>query len=1539
MEVWLNISIRHFLQIPKQTTMKKTTFFRAKSVALTIGFVSLLQTIVAQEPVIRCYTDEQHAIRMAEHPELESKADFEQWIQEAMDANAGSKIIGGVYQIPVVVHVIHNGEAVGSGTNVSTAAIQSQIDVLNEDFRKILGSNGHNTDPVGADTQIEFCLAQRRPDGSAFPAGSTGINRINRTTAGFTAPPYSTGYIDGTIKAYTYNNNVPTATRGWDPAKYMNIWLCNISGGILGYAQFPETPIGGMGCGNQADGTDGVVFLYNSIGKSAVTGFAGPYNEGRTATHEVGHWLGLRHIWGDGGCTVDDFCNDTPEAGSANYGCPTGTNSCTGSPGNDMINNYMDYTDDLCMDIFTNDQKARMRTVLESSPLRVSLINSDACILPNANDASIIDVINPKGDNCGGSLIPTVTIKNRGSSNLTSATINYKIDNGSVTTFSYSGTLTPGSTANVALPAFTAALGNHLFQSYPTLPNGVADPSPLYDTTGINFVVSNGIMAPFSENFDGSVFPPDVRWVVENANNDCYKWVSQSCTSITGIFNNNAAQMPSFGNTTGGTENLVTPIFILPCNATVANIQFDVAYRRRNATPANYERLYIEISQDCGNTWTTTPIYDKTGTALQVLTTTTTAYYQPVGTSDWRTETVDLLSFVTGTSKNVKFRFRAVAANGNNIYVDNFRFNATTPGEIRLTQAGNDVLDGGFHAISGTTTTCATTNTTFIITNTGTTNLTLTGPISITGSAFTVGTTFGSTTLAAGATTTFVIAFTPTSAGSFSETISFGTNDCDEGTYNFLINGTATGSPCGAVASFTATPNPVCVGQAVTFTSTSTGATSYNWNFGTGATPPTASTQGPHTVTYSSAGTKATSLTINGSVTANNNVVVNSNPTTPTISAGGSTTFCTGGSVVLTSTSATSYLWSTGATTQSITVSNSGSYTVTVTNASSCSATSAPTTVTVNPIPATPSASNGGPYTVGQNIQLSTPTVAGATYAWTGCNGFASLIQNPTISSPTTVNYCTYCVTVTVSGCTSAPGCTTVIGNPPTPTISAGGPTTFCSGGSVVLTSSSTTGNTWSTGATTQSITVTSSGTYTVTVSNGSGSATSSPTTVTVNTTPPTPTVSSGSSTTFCSGGSVVLTSSSASGNTWSTGATTQSITVTSAGSYSVTVGSAGCSASSTPTTVTVNTTPSTPTIATSGSTTFCSGGSVVLTSSSSTGNTWSTGETTQSITVNSSGSYTVSVASGGCNSANSSATNVTVNSNTTPTFTALGPYCQGAVAGTLPTTSNNAINGTWSPSTINTATVGSATYTFTPSAGVCATTTTMTVVINSPTVPNFVAPGPFCQGATGTTLANTSPNGITGTWSPSSSINTSIVGSSTYTYTPTSGVCATTQTISVVINSPTTPTFISFPPYCVDDTPANLQTTSNNGISGTWSPATISTATAGSATYTFTPNVGLCATTTTITVVVDACAGIVESSVNTVLVYPNPSSGIITIDEGTLNIESIEVFNALGQLVLKKQNSFTKMEVNLTHVANGVYTLSVLSKNGVIHIPIVIEK
>ncbi len=383
---------------------------------------------------------------------------------------------------------------------------------------------------------------------------------------------------------------------------------------------------------------------------------------------------------------------------------------------------------------------------------------------------------------------------------------------------------------------------------------------------------------------------------------------------------------------------------------------------------------------------------------------------------------------------------------------------------------------------------------------------------------------------------------------------------------------------------------------------------------------------------------------------------------------------------------------------------------------------------------------SNSPICAGSTLNLNATATGGTvTYSWAGPNGFNSTAQNPSIVLATVAATGTYTVTAS-NGCgTNATAQVPVTVNAlPTPTISAGGPTTFCAGGSVVLTSSSATGNVWSPGgATTQSITVSSSGTYSVTVTSNGCSGTSTGTAVTVNPNPATPTITAGGPTTFCAGGSVVLTSSSATGNVWSPGgATTQSITVSSSGTYSVTVTSNGCSATSAGTTVTVNPVPATPTISAGGPTTFCAGGSVVLTSSSGSGNVWSPGgATTQSITVSSSGTYSVTVTSNGC-SATSAGTTVTVNPlPATPTISAGGPttFCAG---GSVVLTSSSATGNVWSPGGATTQSItvsSSGTYSVTVTSNGCsATSAGTTVTVNPvPATPTISAGGPttFCAG------------------------------------------------------------------------------------------------------------------------------------------------------------------------------------------------------------------
>ena len=1498
---------------------------------------------LSAQQVIRCYTDENHQQLMQQFPELETKDQFEQWMQQQLIQNQASAIIGGVYVIPVVVHVIHNGEAVGTGSNVSFAAIQSQIDVLNEDFRKILGSNGWNTHPDGADTQIEFCLAQRRPDGSAFPAGEPGVNRINRNTVGFTAPPYAQTYINSTIKPYTYNNNVPTATRGWDPAKYMNIWLADLSNGLLGYAQFPQSPLGGMGCGNQTAGTDGVVFLYSSIGKSSVTGFTGAYNEGRTATHEIGHWLGLRHIWGDGGCTVDDFCNDTPEAGAANYGCPVGTNSCTAAPdaGVDMIENYMDYTDDLCMNIFTNDQKMRMRTVLENSPLRVSLINSDACTPPLTIDASVVDVLNPKGDNCVGSITPSVTLKNRGSNALTSATISYTIDNGTPTTFSWTGNLASGATTNVTLPAFTTTSGQHFIKAYSTLPNGSADQAAAYDTSGIGFMVSPGISAPFTETFDGGTFPPDVRWLVENPTNDCYEWVGTSATSIAGVFNNNAAQFPGFGNATGQTENLITPIFTLPCNATAASLQFDVAYRRRNTTVANYERLYVEISENCGQTWNATPIYDKTGTALQVLTTTLTTYYTPVGTTDWRTETINLLPFVTATSKNVKFRIRAVAANGNNIYIDNLKFNATTPGEIAVSQATTNIFDEGYFNY-GSVTAGTTSTATFTITNTGTSNLTLTNPITVSGTGFSLGTGFGTTTIPAGGSTTFTVIFSPTASSTYTGNISFGTNDCDEATFNYQLVGVGITNP--PIAAFTSSSTVICAGQTVTFTNNSINAASYSWNFGVGATPSTSTATNP-TVTFNNLGTYTVTLTATNAfgndIETQTNVinVLDGNGISLPITEGFTTA------------------------------------TFPPTNWSLINANNSPTTwVRSATVGNAPTAGNSMVfdnfnYNDGDDDQVRLPgvnlngfssaqlqfDVAYAPYNATSFDGLEVLVSsncgatwtsvymksNTTLATaaattasfvPTATQWRTETVNLTpFTGNSkvivsfknlSGYGNNLYVDNinltgvqlsvPPTASFTASS-TTICVGQSVSFTNTSTGnptsyawtfqgGNPATSTATNPTVTYATAGTYTVTLvaTNASGSNTATQTIV-VN---PAPTVTA-SNPTICAGSSATIQASGTpAGGTysWSTGATGPSITVTPTATttYTVTYTVNGCSTTQ-PVLVTVTPLPT----VTATSATICVGGTATL---SATANppggvyTWSTGGTTSSINVSPTATtnYTVTYTVNGCTSAPTTS-QVVVNPAPIVAVTGNQSICAGSstTLTAVGTPSGGVYSWSNGATTASTTVTPTTTTTYTVNynvAGCPSASNTITVTVNP--APTVTASNPtICSGSSATIQASGTPAGGTYSWSTGAtgpSITVTPTATTTYTVTYTVNGCSTTQPIIVTVTPLPTVTATSAT-ICVGGT-ATLSATANPpGGVYTWSTggatSSINVSPTATTNYTVTYNVNGCTSApTTSQVVVTSAPSVVITgnpsiclgSSTTLTATGNPTGGVYTWSNGS---------------------------------------------------------
>ncbi len=303
---------------------------------------------------------------------------FEARIREMSAAEEKSVLADGdsLYYIPVVVHVLHNGEAEGSGRNLPMSRIQSQIDILNQDYGRQAGSPGFNNHPAGADTRIRFCLASQDPNGNP----STGVVRVNTGVDAFDLFTQNTQ-----LKGYS----------NWNPEKYLNIWVCKLLNSYIGYAQYPMiSPLWAdslpMVPNVEDVQPDGVVIEYRVFG-DVPSGESGPYtsyNKGRTASHEVGHYLGLLHIWGDGGSCADnktDFCSDTPPQATYTSGCPNPPSSCqTGTAA--MIENYMDYTNDVCMNIFTQEQKTRMRIVLRNCVRRKSVKStSSSCGISAVN--------------------------------------------------------------------------------------------------------------------------------------------------------------------------------------------------------------------------------------------------------------------------------------------------------------------------------------------------------------------------------------------------------------------------------------------------------------------------------------------------------------------------------------------------------------------------------------------------------------------------------------------------------------------------------------------------------------------------------------------------------------------------------------------------------------------------------------------------------------------------------------------------------------------------------------------------------------------------------------------------------------------------------------------------------------------------------------------------------------------------------------------------------------------------------------------------
>lgn len=382
--------------------MKKTLLTLLVALFATSAFSQL----ITKPKMIPCVTTEMEEWRRARYNDIATVGQFEAWmdankayVQEVManypKANATNEPI--IFRIPVVFHIIHDGIPNPAPTETVTQLllpeddipyerILKQMEVLNNDFQK-KNADTSATIPqfkgIAANIQIQFELAVKDPDGNILE--QPGYNRVMWPGLAHTGLVVNQE-IELLIKPQTI----------WDPKRYFNVWTVRFAestpvAALLGYAQFPEgSGLQGMPNGVQSANTDGVVMNPIVVGTEGAADYWD--NKSRTLTHEVGHWLGLRHSWGDGGCAVDDFVEDTPNLDGSSSGCQLGRTTCGGL---NNVQNYMDYTDGSCQTMFTQGQKLRMHIVMLLSPRRKELPSSDA--LPDIS-TSVITATNKVED-------------------------------------------------------------------------------------------------------------------------------------------------------------------------------------------------------------------------------------------------------------------------------------------------------------------------------------------------------------------------------------------------------------------------------------------------------------------------------------------------------------------------------------------------------------------------------------------------------------------------------------------------------------------------------------------------------------------------------------------------------------------------------------------------------------------------------------------------------------------------------------------------------------------------------------------------------------------------------------------------------------------------------------------------------------------------------------------------------------------------------------------------------------------------------------